>query len=91
MDELIINLLKEKGFQSEFAMTLVTEYLQGDYAKTRMLGYLYRYSNPSIEEVVDEMIAIQSDLEDIRRQKSMEATQAKLNDIYRNGLGVEEE
>ena len=34
-----------------------------DYTATRMLGYLYRYTNPKIEDLVDEMLAILSDEE----------------------------
>lgn len=32
-----------------------------DYTVARMLGYLYRYTEPRMEDVVDEMLAILSD------------------------------
>ena len=51
-----------------------------------MLGYLYRVSQPRPEDVVDEMLAILSDREAIIQKKEMEAAQAKINRIYREGL-----
>lgn len=87
----LYNILVEKGYPSEFCDTLISDYLPGVYAQTRMLGYLYRYSNPSLEEIVDEMIAIQTDIEEINQKKSMEYTQMKINEIYHNGLVNEKE
>jgi len=40
-----------------------------DYTATRMLGYLYRYTNPKIEDLVDEMLAILSDRAQIIEKK----------------------
>lgn len=57
-----------------------------DYTATRMLGYLYRYTEPRLEDVIDEMIAILSDREEIIKKKEMEQAQAVINEIYRNGL-----
>ena len=57
-----------------------------DYTATRMLGYLYRVSDPRIEDLVDEMLAILSDRDAIIQKKEMEHAQAVINEIYRNGL-----
>ena len=57
-----------------------------DYTATRMLGYLYRVTNPKIEDLVDEMLAILSDRDAIIQKKEMEQAQAVLNDNYINGL-----
>ena len=57
-----------------------------DYTATRMLGYLYRVSDPRIEDLVDEMLAILSDRDAIIQNKEMEHAQAVINEIYRNGL-----
>ena len=57
-----------------------------DYTSTRMLGYLYRVTDPRIEDVVDEMLAILSDRQQIMKKKELEHAQAVINDIYRNGL-----
>ena len=51
-----------------------------------MLGYLYRVSDPKVEDLVDEMLAILSDREMMIRKKEAEQAQARLNEIYRNGL-----
>ena len=57
-----------------------------DYTATRMLGYLYRVSDPRIEDLVDEMLAILSDRDAIIQKIEMEHAQAVINEIYRNGL-----
>ena len=57
-----------------------------DYTATRMLGYLYRVTNPRIEDLVDEMLAILSDRESIIQKKELEHAQAVINDMYKNGL-----
>lgn len=46
----------------------------------------YRYTEPRIEDVIDEMIAILSDREEFIKKKEMEQAQAVINEIYRNGL-----
>ena len=48
--------------------------------------YLYRVSDPRIEDLVDEMLAILSDRDAIIQKKEMEHAQAVINEIYRNGL-----
>ena len=57
-----------------------------DYTITRMLGYLYRISNPRIEDVVDEMLAIFSDRDAIIQKKELEHAQTTINKVYREGL-----
>ena len=57
-----------------------------DYTITRMLGYLYRISNPRIEDVVDEMLAIFSDRDAIIQKKELEHAQSVINDVYNRGL-----
>ena len=57
-----------------------------DYTATRMLGYLYRVSDPRIEDLVDEMLAILRDRDAIIQKKELEHAQAVINEIYRNGL-----
>lgn len=90
MNRLLYDALLEKGFPKEFCDIMVSKYLTTDYTENRMLGYLYRYTDPSIEEVVDEMLAILSDRDALVQKKTMEATQAKINEIYNQGFGVEE-
>ena len=59
-----------------------------DYTATRMLGYLYRVSDPRIEDLVDEMLAILSDRDQIVRKKELERAQAAINEMYRNGQQI---
>ena len=57
-----------------------------DYTATRMLGYLYRYTNPKIENLVDEMLTILSNRAQIIEKKESEHAQAVINEIYRKRL-----
>ena len=50
--------LKEKGYPDDFCREIAYKQMNTDYTATRMLGYLYRVSNPRPEDVVDEMLAI---------------------------------
>ena len=78
--------LKDKGYPDDFCRELAYRQLNTDYTATRMLGYLYRISEPRIEDVVDEMLAIQSDRNAIIQKKELEQAQAAINRMYREGL-----
>ena len=84
-DELY-RLLLEKGYPKEFCAEIAYKNMNTDYTATRMLGYLYRVTDPRIEDLVDEMLAILSDRDAIIQKKEMEQAQAVMNDVYRNGL-----
>lgn len=84
-DELY-KVLLTKGYPKELCAEIAYKNLNTDYTATRMLGYLYRYTEPRLEDVIDEMIAILSDREEIIKKKEMEQSQAVINEIYRNGL-----
>ena len=84
-DELY-KVLLDRGYPKEFCAEIAYKNLNTDYTATRMLGYLYRVSNPRIEDLVDEMLAILSDRDAIIQKKEMEHAQAVINEIYRNGL-----
>ncbi len=83
--------LREKGFPEDFCREIAYKRMNTDYTATRMLGYLYRYTEPRIEDVVDEMLAILSDRDMLVRKHELEQAQAKLNKIYRYGLYEAEE
>lgn len=85
MDELY-KVLLSKGYPKELCTEIAYKNMNTDYTATRMLGYLYRYSNPKIEDLIDEMLAILSDRNEIIQKKEMEHAQAFINEIYRNGL-----
>ena len=84
-DELY-KVLLDRGYPKEFCAEIAYKNMNTDYTATRMLGYLYRVSNPRIEDLVDEMLAILSDRDAIIQKKEMEHAQAVINEIYRNGM-----
>ena len=84
-DELY-KVLLDRGYPKEFCAEIAYKNMNTDYTATRMLGYLYRLSDPRIEDLVDEMLAILSDKDAIIQKKEMEHAQAVINEIYRNGL-----
>ncbi len=84
-DELY-KVLLDRGYPKEFCAEIAYKNMNTDYTATRMLGYLYRVSDPRIEDLVDEMLAILSDRDAIIQKKEMKHAQAVINEIYRNGL-----
>ena len=84
-DELY-KVLLDRGYPKEFCAEIAYKNMNTDYTATRMLGYLYRVSDPRIEDLVDEMLEILSDRDAIIQKKEMEHAQAVINEIYRNGL-----
>ena len=84
-DELY-KVLLDRGYPKEFCAEIAYKNMNTDYTATRMLGYLYRVTNPRIEDLVDEMLAILSDRDATIQKKEMEHAQAVINEIYRNEL-----
>lgn len=82
----LYKVLLDRGYPKEFCAEIAFKNMNTDYTATRMLGYLYRVSDPRIEDLVDEMLAILSDRDAIIQKKEMEYAQAVINEIYRNGL-----
>ena len=86
----LYHLMVERGYPENLC-DLVTRNLNTDYTATRMIGYLSHYSNLPDVEGVDEMLAILSDRNAIMRKKEAEQAQAKINELYRFGLDIEDE
>ena len=82
----VYEILLKKGFPDEFCREVAYKYMNTDFTANRMLGYLYRITQPSVQEVVDEMFAIISDRDRIVEKHKSEHAQASINDVYRNGL-----
>lgn len=82
----LYKVLLDRGYPKEFCAEIAFKNMNTDYTATRMLGYLYRVSDPRIEDLVDEMLAILSDRDAIIQKKEMEHAQAVINEIYRNGM-----
>lgn len=84
-DELY-KILLSKGYPKELCAEIAYKNMNTDYTATRMLGYLYRISNPRIEDLIDEMLSILSDRNAIIQKKEVEQAQSVINDVYQNGL-----
>ena len=84
--EELYKVLLSRGYPKEFCAEIAYKHMNTDYTATRMLGYLYRVSNPRIEDLVDEILAILSDREAIIKKKELEYAQAVINDMYERGL-----
>ena len=84
--EELYRVLLSKGYPKELCAEIAYKNMNTDYTATRMLGYLYRISNPRIEDLIDEMLAILSDRNAIIQKKELEQAQSVINDVYQNGL-----
>ena len=78
--------LISRGYPKELCSEIAYKHMNTDYTATRMLGYLYRITNPRIEDLIDEMLSILSDRDAIIQNKEYEHAQSVINDVYRNGL-----
>ena len=84
-DELY-KILLSKGYPKELCAEIAYKNMNTDYTATRMLGYLYRISNPRIEDLIDEMLAILGDRNAIIQKKELEQAQSVINDVCQHGL-----
>lgn len=82
----VYRLLLKKGFPDEFCSEVAYKYMNTDFTAERMLGYLYRLTQPNLEQVVDEMFAIISDRDRFVEKHKSEQAQARINELYRDGL-----
>lgn len=81
--ELLYKLMLRKGYPEAFAQIIASE-MCTDFTADRMISYIGRNSRRPLEEVADEMLAIQSERDRIRDKHITEHAQAKINDLYRN-------
>ena len=79
--EELYRVLLSKGYPKELCAEIAYKNMNTDYTATRMLGYLYRYTNPKIEDLVDEMLAILSDRAQIIEKKESEHAQAVISEM----------
>lgn len=81
--EALYELMLRKGYPEAFSRLISTE-MSTDYTAERMISYIARNTRRPLEEVADEMLAIQSDRDRIRDKHINEHAQSKINDLYRN-------
>ena len=84
--EEVYQLLIRRGFPEELCREIAYHQMSTDYTAGRMAGYLRRMPDKlSVEEVVDEMLAILSDRNRFVAKHQSEQAQAAITDFYQNG------
>ena len=86
----LYKMLIARGYPESFC-DLVSKNLNTDFTASRMIGYLYHYSELPPEEIADEMLAILSDRNRIMQKKEMESNNARWNQILMQGFDEDEE
>lgn len=84
--EELYRVLLDSDYPKELCAEIAYKYMNTDYTATRMLGYLYRVTEPRVEDLIDEMLAILTDRNELIRKKEAEQAQAAVSELYRNGL-----
>ena len=88
-DELVRS-VERLGFPAELGEA-VAKHLGSPKAMERMISYL-DYVKPKSEElIVDEMLAIRSEIDVWKEKKASEEANARYNEILYYGLGTEDE
>ena len=88
-DELVRN-IEMLGFPAELGEEIAKN-LGSPKAMERMNAYLYYVKPRSAELIVDEMLAICSDIESWREKKAALEANARYNELLNNGFGIDEE
>ena len=88
-DELVAA-IEQLGFPGELGDQIARQ-LGSPKAMDRMMAYLYNVKPRTAELIVDEMLAIRSEIDAWREKKASEEANAVYNRIRYYGLGVEEE
>ena len=87
-DELVAA-IKKLGFPEALGEEIAKQ-LGSPKAMDRMLAYLYNVKPRSAELIVDEMLAICTDVENWHNKKAAEEANARYNEMLYYGLGTEE-
>ncbi len=86
----LINAIRQLGFPAELGH-VVAQNLGSTKAMERMISYLTYVKPRKAELVVDEMLAICSEIDAWREKKASEAANASYNEMLYYGLGDEED
>ncbi len=87
--ERLIRAVEDLGFPAALGDVLARN-LGSPKAMNRMIGYLLNAKPRSEELIVDEMLAICSEIDAWRRKQASEEPNAKYNEILNRGLTDEE-
>ena len=88
-DELVRN-IERLGFPAELGEEIAKN-LGSPKAMERMNAYLFYVKPRSAELIVDEMLAICSDIESWRERKAAQEANAKYNELLNRGFGIDED
>jgi len=88
-DELVKS-VERLGFPGELGEACA-KHLGSPKAMERMISYLDQVKPKSAELIVDEMLAIRSEIDAWKEKKASEEANARYNEILYYGLGTEEE
>jgi hypothetical protein len=88
-DELV-GAVKQLGFPKELGEQIAKQ-LGSPKAMDRMLAYLYNVKPRTAELIVDEMLAICSDIDSWHNKKAAEEANARYNEILYYGLDTDEQ
>ena len=77
--------------EKEKELKAIAKELGSPKAMNRMIGYLTKVKPKSAELIVDEMLAISSEISAWKEKKASEAANAAYNDMLNRGLGTENE
>ena len=75
----LYDIMIKRGYPAEFC-DQITKNLNTDWTAGRMMGYLSHYKKLTLEEIVDEMLAILSDRNRIMQKHDLEETNARWNE-----------
>ncbi|MDO5132499.1 MAG: hypothetical protein Q4D81_05920 [Eubacteriales bacterium] len=82
--------LKSLGFEEELGQ-IIAGHLGSPKAIDRMTAYLRNVKPKTMELVVDEMLAIRSEIDEWRKKKEAREANAACNAVLYYGLGEEED
>lgn len=85
----LYELMLQRGYDESFC-DIITKNLNTYFTAQRMIGYLYHYEHPPVEEIADEMITILSDRNRIMQKKELEEVNARWNDFLMHGFDEED-
>jgi hypothetical protein len=89
MRDRLVSAVEQLGFPKELGEQ-VAKQLGSPKAMDRMLAYLYNVKPRTAELIVDEMLAICSDIDSWHNKKAAQEANARYNEILYYGLGTEE-
>ena len=82
----LVSAVRDLGFPEELGEQIAKQ-LGSPKAMDRMMRYLYNVKPRSAELIVDEMLAICSDIDRWRQKKASEEANARYNEILYYGIG----